>query len=106
MTLLEIIDQHDREQLSYIRELEDGRERDREKIAELTGQLVGYVDTVDRMKLDLILGGSLQRPGKVEALTRRVALLEEALRFYANEDERNGWGGTARAALDAPEVSP
>lgn len=62
MTLLQTIDQYDREQRAYIRELEETNERQRQEIGELTGQLASYVATVDRMKLDLIVSGALRRP--------------------------------------------
>lgn len=100
-TLLQTIDQYDREQRAYIDDLETKNEQLRTKNGELTDQIVSYVDTVDRMKLDLILSGALVRPESVAVMTARVAKLEEALRFYAAEDERNGWGGVASAALAA-----
>jgi hypothetical protein len=61
-TLLQTIDQYDRDQCAYIRDLETENDRQRAKIDELTAQLASYVATVDRMKFDLIVAGALVRP--------------------------------------------
>jgi hypothetical protein len=61
-TLLTIIAQYDSDQQAYIRELEIEIKQLQLKNAELTGRLVSYVDTVDQMRLKLILSGALSRP--------------------------------------------
>jgi hypothetical protein len=61
-TLLATIENYDREQREYIRDLEVENERLRVKNRELVDQLARYVATVDRMKLNLIVSGALKRP--------------------------------------------
>ena len=61
-TLLEVMTEYDYEQRSYIAKLEFEAGEMREKNMELVAQLASYVQTVDRMKLDLILSGSLHKP--------------------------------------------
>lgn len=61
-TLLQVIDKHDRDQNAKIEELTCENGQLEKKVKDLTNQLVSYVGTVDKMKLDLILLGALQRP--------------------------------------------
>jgi len=64
--LLGVIADYDRSQAAYIAELERENERLRNKNRELVDQLVSYTQTVDRMKLQLIMSGALQRPAAKE----------------------------------------
>jgi hypothetical protein len=61
-TLLDVIAEYDQEQRSYANNLELENEELREKNMELVAQLASYVQTVDRMKLELIMSGSLHKP--------------------------------------------
>jgi hypothetical protein len=60
--LLAIIENYDLDQNRYIAQLEKENEALKEKNAELALQLFSYTQTVDRMKLDLILSGALKKP--------------------------------------------
>lgn len=62
MSLLKIIEKYDYQQRTYIAELEAKVGQLVAKNAELVNQLVSYVDTVDGMKLELIMGGALRKP--------------------------------------------
>jgi hypothetical protein len=61
-SVLQVIADYDRDQQLYIEELEAKIEELEKKNGELVGQLVSYVATVDRMKLELILAGALAKP--------------------------------------------
>jgi hypothetical protein len=66
---IEGVSTYDKEREHYIAELEERNEaleaENRKFFAEtcrLAAQLADYVDTVDRMKLELIISGALRRP--------------------------------------------
>ena len=62
MSLLATIKEYDLEQQEIIFELRQENRELRRKYFEAVEQLASYVATVDRMKLELILSGSLRRP--------------------------------------------
>jgi cell division protein FtsB len=65
--LLGVIESYDIKQRAYIAELEAENDQLTEKNNELANQLFSYVQTVDRMKLELIMAGALVVPKKTKA---------------------------------------
>lgn len=62
MSLMKAIAMYDEQQMSYIRTLEHENERLKAENDKLQSDLLSYISTVDRMKLELILGGALTKP--------------------------------------------
>ena len=71
--LLDVINDYDSEQCDYIAELEAKVEKLTAEKMGLVNQLVSYTQTVDRMKLDLIMSGALSRPVVDEAIAEAKA---------------------------------
>jgi hypothetical protein len=60
--LLGVLEEYDRTQREYIQQLETEVIELRKEKIELSDQLMRYIATVDRMKLELIMSGALRKP--------------------------------------------
>jgi len=92
--ILSLLEEYDAEQDEYIRKLEQEVIDLRQHNSELVSQLADYVGTVDRMKLDLIMGGMLVSPSgdPVPAVPKeeKVAPLSDKWGIFIPEQWING----------------